>query len=366
MAEVVHAPALEGVDADPFELELALVAQHRLDARNHLFGLLLFLRVGIPTELEIDAEDVVGLAVQQHRLVAVEGWVEPEPAFGREIRLHHHIGDEEAIHEDLAFDVQPEHGADRAARAVSHHQPVGLEMVDPVWRLHLERHHVLARAHRHHVALPAHLELRQGAGALHQVVLEVILLQVDHARPVMVGLGAEVEIVDLVLAEEGAAHVPGHPLGDHLLTAAEPVEHFEGALCVAHAARADRHGVVVVDQEHTLALHGEVNGGGEAHRARADHHNRVMHDLRFGSSRKLRRASVFEFRILVGTQHDTSSSGLLEHRPPVLWCLAAGSVAIDGAADGRPGHDRRWLAISLPAARATSPCRAGRSRCADA
>ncbi|GAB1458460.1 hypothetical protein MASR2M50_02340 [Thauera sp.] len=300
MVEAVHAAALEGVHADPLELELALIADHRLDARDHVLGLLLLLRVGLPAELEVDAEDVVGLAVQQHRLVGVEGRVEPEPALGGEVRLHDHVGDQEAVHEDLAVDVQPEHGADRAARTVGDHQPVGRERVGAVGRLHAQARLVLAGGDRDHVVLEAHLEVRELARALHKVVLEVVLLQVDHARSVMVGLGAEVEVEHLVLTEEGAADVPRHALPHHLLAAAEAVEHLERALGVAHAARADRHGVVVVEQQHRPPLAGEVDRGAQADRAGTDDHHRVVPVTPFG---ELGRTNVVELGVLVRAQH---------------------------------------------------------------
>jgi hypothetical protein len=72
MAELLHAAALEGIDADPLELEFAVGAEHGLDPGNDLLRLLLFLRVGLPAELEVDAPHVVGLLVQQHRLVRME------------------------------------------------------------------------------------------------------------------------------------------------------------------------------------------------------------------------------------------------------------------------------------------------------
>ncbi|MCY1375696.1 hypothetical protein D9M69_631290 [compost metagenome] len=106
VAEVLHAPALEGVDAGPFQLEFAVVAQHGFHAREDVFRLLLFFRVGVPAELEVDAPDVVALLVQQHALVGVERRVEPEPALGREVSLHDHVGDQEAVLEHMAFDVQ--------------------------------------------------------------------------------------------------------------------------------------------------------------------------------------------------------------------------------------------------------------------
>ncbi|NJD33699.1 MAG: hypothetical protein FIA96_02480, partial [Betaproteobacteria bacterium] len=51
--------------------------------------------------LQVDAPDVVGLPVQQRRLVRVERRVEPEPPLGREVRLHPDVGD--AAHQVSPF-----------------------------------------------------------------------------------------------------------------------------------------------------------------------------------------------------------------------------------------------------------------------
>ena len=120
VAEVVDAPAGELVHRHPFQLEGQLRPQHRLDARDDALGLLLGLGVGIPAELEIDAPDIVALLVQQHALAAVEGRVEPEPALGLAPRrcapcalrrLHHHVGDQEAVLEELAGELRADHRA---------------------------------------------------------------------------------------------------------------------------------------------------------------------------------------------------------------------------------------------------------------
>ena len=57
-----------------------------------------------------------------------------------------------------------------------------------------------------------------------------------------------------------------------ILTTAEAVEHLEGALWRSKRRRADRHRVVVVEQQHLPALAGEVDRGGQTHRACADDH----------------------------------------------------------------------------------------------
>ena len=201
----------------------------------------------------------------------MERRVEPEPALGREIRLHHHVGDQEAVHEDLAFDIQAQHAPDRAARAVGGNQPVGLDGIEAVLGLHLERDALAALGGRNHLVAPAQVDARQRRGARRHVFLEVVLLQVDHARPVVVGFRHQVEVVDLLFAEEGATDIPRHALAAHRVADAVAIEDFQRTLGVADAARADRHRVVLVQQQHRNALALQVERSAEAHGAGTDH-----------------------------------------------------------------------------------------------
>src|SRR6185437_13347087 len=109
----IHALARERIDTDPLELELRVLAQQRLHARNDALGLLLLVWIGIPAELEIDSPDVVGLHVQKDRLIAMERWIEPEPALGGEVGLHPHVGDQEAVAEHLPPDLPTQRRAHR-------------------------------------------------------------------------------------------------------------------------------------------------------------------------------------------------------------------------------------------------------------
>ncbi len=235
--------------------------------------------------------------MQQYRLPGVEGRIEPEPALGGKLGLHHHVGDEEAIHEDLAFDVQTEHATYRTAGAVGGDQPVGFDGVDTVLRLHLERHGLAALRHRDDLVLPAQVDVRPRGGAHGQVFLEVVLLQVHHARPVVIRFRHEVEVVDLLLAKEGAPDVPRDALAADRFADAVAIEDFQRALGVADAARADRYGVVFVEQQHRNALQFQVERGGQADRAGADHHHGHFQGL---AAADLRRRLVFELRVGVG------------------------------------------------------------------
>src|SRR6266567_8231686 len=132
--ERAHPPALESVHARPFDLELDRIAKHRAQAWKDFFGLLLLIRIGIPPELKVNAPDIIGLAMQQRRLVAMEWRIEPEPALGGKVRRHVNVGDEKAIAENLAFALHPEHAPDGAPRAVGDDQPVRMQRVLAVGR----------------------------------------------------------------------------------------------------------------------------------------------------------------------------------------------------------------------------------------
>src|SRR5439155_20573603 len=85
-AERMHAAALEGLDARPLDLEARVLAEHSAQPRQDPFRLFLLFRIRIPTQLEVDAPYIVGLAMQQGRLIGVERRIEPEPALGGKIR----------------------------------------------------------------------------------------------------------------------------------------------------------------------------------------------------------------------------------------------------------------------------------------
>ena len=271
VAELLHAAALEGVDAYPFKIEFAAATEHGPDPGNDLFRLLLLLRVRLPAELEIDAVDVVGLAVQEHRLPRMEGRIEPEPALGGKFGLHHHVGDQETVGKDPAFAVQVHHAPDRAARAVGDDQPVGSERVGAIRRFDLECRSVFRQRNRNHLVPEAQIEIGQFAGAPDQEFLEVVLLQVDHSRTLVVGLRQQVEVVDIILAKEGTADVPAHALVHAGIADAEAVEYLERALGIANAARANRNGIVIVEDDDRHARLRQIDRRRQADRSGADH-----------------------------------------------------------------------------------------------
>ncbi|KAF1854017.1 hypothetical protein Lal_00005231 [Lupinus albus] len=278
MAEPLQPAALEGVDRHPFQLERRVGAQHRLNARDDPLRLLLLLRVGIPAQLEIQAPDIVGLHVQQGRLLAVEGRVEPEPALRREIGLHHHVGDQEAVLEHLALELQPQHLAHRRLGAVAGDDPIGLDRMDAVRRFDLKHDMVGLLPGGDDAGEPAQVDQVAPSSLGDQKVLQVILLEVDKGGDLVVRLRQQVELVDHAVAVEDLADLPHDALVDHALADAQPVPHLQRALGVADGAAADADGVLGIQHHHRHALAREVEGRGQPDRAGADDRHRMAPD----------------------------------------------------------------------------------------
>ena len=270
MDEALEPPALERVDRHPFEREI-VVAEHLPQARDDALRPLLGLRVGIRAELEIDAPDVVRLLVQQRRAAVVERRVEPEPALGREVAPHLHVGDEEAVFE------RPRPGrrgracrAQGRARAVGGDHPIGLELVGAVGRLDGEGHAVVARGEAPLTRLRQRrfepVELR---GALHQEMLEVVLLEVDegrHARGRPPAGGRRRRAARRRWKTLPTFQVT--PFSRQRARDAEPVQDLEGALGVADAPRALADPVGIVEEDDRHAALREVDRRAEARRVR--------------------------------------------------------------------------------------------------
>ena len=186
MPERTHAPALERVDARPFDLELRQsspsIARMPRDDALRLF---LRLRIGVPAELEVDAPDVVGLAMQQRRLVAMKRRIEPEPALGRKVRsvigCRRSGSDRERPVPSHSSPSMLRIGCARrrrrsASRSDALYSPSGalIRSVDAVGLRCRRRRLCCASAAR-----PA----RAALSALDQELLDPVLLQVDERRP---------------------------------------------------------------------------------------------------------------------------------------------------------------------------------------
>jgi hypothetical protein len=94
-------------------------------------------------------------------LAAVEGRVEPEPAFGREGGLHHHVGDQEAVLEELPDEIRAHHAAGVAVGTVAGEHPVGLHAEHAVGRLDRQERTVVLLLAGQQPVLPAQVDARR-------------------------------------------------------------------------------------------------------------------------------------------------------------------------------------------------------------
>ena len=188
----------------------------------------------------------------------MERRIEPEPALGRKLGLHLHVGDQEAVAEHLPFPFEPHQVAQRAACAVGRDHVVGFDAVATVRRLDLEprRRRILLDADR--LVPPAH-PVAERRKPVDQRFLEVVLLQIDEGRPLVARLRQQVELVGELVVKVDLADFPADAARADRLAAAEPIEHLQRTLGIADRARADAHGVVVVDDDEVDALLREID-----------------------------------------------------------------------------------------------------------
>src|SRR5438105_2100710 len=170
---------------------------------------------------------MIGLTMQKCRLVRVKRWVEPEPTLGRKLGVHVHVSDQKSVVKDVSLALESEQRADRAARAIGDDQPVAVDRVLAVRRGHAHFDAFGSRLHVHHLVAPAELRSRKLPDSLDQECLDIVLLQIDERGSPMTGLGEQVELEELLVAEEDASHAPAHALFDETLCATKTIEDFE-------------------------------------------------------------------------------------------------------------------------------------------
>ena len=222
-------------------------AEHLAQAAVDIGRLLLFLGIGVAAELDIDADDIVGLAMQQYRIGRMKGWVEPEAPLLGQLALEADIGDQELVAEDLAFIGQSHQVANRTAHPVAGHDIVRRQRVASVGRLDLDRGAIDALGNAHDLVTETHVDRRLGQAAVVEEFLDVILLQIDEGREFLVWIGLQTEAVDRVFAMIDLALLPGDALLDHALGQAEAIPDFQRVLGLADRAAAQTHRIVLVE-----------------------------------------------------------------------------------------------------------------------
>ena len=64
MAETFHPAALKCIDRYPFKFKLNGVAKHGFKTWDHIFRLLFGGMIDVPTQLQVNSPDIIGLFVQ--------------------------------------------------------------------------------------------------------------------------------------------------------------------------------------------------------------------------------------------------------------------------------------------------------------
>ena len=274
-AEALQPPAAEGVDGNPLDIERRPGSDHGADAGHYPIKLRFFLGVGFGPELKIDAPDIVGLLVKQRRAARVKRRVEPEAPFRREFRFHPDIGDQETVRKGLPAERKLQAAAHGGAHTVAGQQPVAGEGVAAGRRRDLNADAAALLLDPGEPRLPAQVQTER-PGALRQIFLDIILLDVDERGPAVPFFGQQVESIDEFVAVEDLAAVPDHALGGQFGADAEARENLQGSLGEADEPRAGAYRVVLVHQHDIDAPEFQVDGGGQPDRPRADDADGVM------------------------------------------------------------------------------------------
>ena len=242
MNEARHAAALEGVKAVPFLFEWHAFAQHRADIGFDILVADARFAIDVPAKLEVETPDIVGLFVKERRLAAIEGRIEPEPAFGRAVALHLDVGDQEIVLEDATLEFKAQQIAHRGTIAVAGQQPAGFDAVGAVGGLHLDPDDVAILLDTGQRMAPTYLRIGHGRERFGQDRFGMILLEIDERRHLLVLHRQEIVLVNRLLAvsPEHLALFPDHALGDHCVGNAQPVEDFKRPLRVANGLRTRR------------------------------------------------------------------------------------------------------------------------------
>ena len=230
VAELLHALARERVDTDPVQGELRVRPEQFANSRNHFLRRFLDLGIRIPSELEIDAPDVVRLHVQQHRLIAMKRRIKPEPALGRKFRLHPDVGNQEAVAKQSPLALQPHVPPDGRSGTIAGHDVLRIQRVGAVWRVDGQRHAVVGLRDPDDLVAPSHLEASERGAVFVEKTFAEILLKVDEGWSQVTWVGEQIESVDLFITKEDLPDVPGNTLLDHARPASEAVPDFERPL----------------------------------------------------------------------------------------------------------------------------------------
>ncbi|MNT28503.1 hypothetical protein D3C72_1641940 [compost metagenome] len=153
--------------------------------------------------------------------------VEPGQAFHRALRILLDVDDDVAPFVLHAFQLQSHRLAHRAATAVAGDQPVGAH--GPAFAAGLDFHGDAVGFGPQADDTGRPLQRGQSGAALHglvRVLLDAVLLDIDHGRVALQGIVRHFEMQDFAVAKVAAPAGPGQPGRHQGLVGADPSQDF--------------------------------------------------------------------------------------------------------------------------------------------
>ena len=183
----------------------------------------------------------------------MERRVEPKPAFrhlfiakGR--LLHLDISDQELFLKRLALKAQPHAFPCGGPGTVTSDIPIGFQCVTAIGCFYGQRDMVaVVFMCDGLVQEPDVDQVGKFPRSVHQVLFDIVLLQVDEGRVPVAFFRQQVKGKHLIAAMELAAYFPGYALVQHAFAHAKPVKYFQRPFRPADCAGAHGHNVVVIE-----------------------------------------------------------------------------------------------------------------------
>ena len=225
----------------PRRARMAYCRQLRVDALGHRFGGQRLFGCFVGRQLVVNAPDAVGLAVHQHGVAGVPGGVEKRQPFGGQGQVNADVGNHKLAFVRTALQLQRQQAADAGACTVCRHQPAGGQGVGACGGVHRQRGAAGGLGHAGHAVAPAQFDQRLGVDRVHQVFLQVLLLQVDHGEKAVVRVVRRFHAEHALAPVKRVAKAPGQPVLRHPVGHTHLLQDFHGPAGEHNGPAAFRH-----------------------------------------------------------------------------------------------------------------------------
>ena len=291
----VHLPGRAGV-ADHRQL--------RVDARAHRVGLQRLLGRLTGWQLVVHPPDAMRLAVHQDGVATVPVGVEEGQPLGGVGQIDADVGNDEQALERRALHLQPQLAADGRAAAVGSHQPVGLQRVGPFGRVDGQQCVVVALVHLHQQVAPAQVDQAGGGAGVEQVLLQELLLDVEHRPEAVVVVVRRLHAEHPLTAVDGIAAAPGQARSHQPVGHAHLLQDLQRAAGEDDGAAAGRHLQLGIQHHTGHAVARQFQRRHQPGRTCAGNHHRVPGLRRVGrrQPRRVHLVAVVERRARRGAR----------------------------------------------------------------